>query len=61
MDGRPEEVDQFLFADKMFGIAQEAEERVESLGLERYCSAGPFQQPVARIKLKIAEAVSSLR
>ena len=35
MNGGPERLDQLLFADEMFGFANEAEESVEGFGLER--------------------------
>lgn len=58
MDGGPKGRCEFLLADQMLGVADEAEKGVKSARLERYYVASPAQQPVLRVKLEFTKAVS---
>ena len=54
-------MDQLLFADEMFGFANEAEESVKGFGLEWNRKAGFFEETLVRVKFKVAESIGGIR
>jgi len=60
VDRWPEGLGQLLLADEVARPADEAEERVKGLGLEGDWSAGPLQEAIRGVELKISKPVGSL-